>query len=114
MNSIKELIAALENSVGAGDTHEFKRGIDYAISLVNQLSEPAGWQDISTAPKDGTVIKCKGNEGRDYYARWAWSPNAQVNAWCGEVQGIVLPVTPPPTLWQPLPLPPAPSPEQKG
>lgn len=74
-----------------------------AAKELQERLEEDGWRDISTAPRDGTIIKCKGNEGRDYFARWAWSPNAGVNTWCGDVMGIVLPVTPPPTHYMPLP-----------
>lgn len=82
-----------------------------AISLANQLSEPAGWQDISTAPRDGTEIlvlspeRPKGQEISLVFWRekgWAFFEN----------EHIVLYVDDKITKWQPLP--PAPSPEQKG
>lgn len=65
-----------------------------------------GWQDISTAPKDGThVLLSEGHnvwEGRavESYGRWGWwERNAHPTNYCGSEDY--------PTHWMPLPPPPA-------
>ena len=71
------------------------------------------WRGMEEAPKDGTYIRnLAANGERIQPLAWAWSPNAQMHAWCGVVNGVVLPHDPQPTHWMPeFPLPPPPAQE---
>lgn len=66
------------------------------------------WQDIATAPKDGTVLRVKNDA-------WDWNPPPVVHARFSDDQWERIPMgllleTPrdiaDPTYWQPLPAPP--------
>jgi hypothetical protein len=68
------------------------------------------WRAIESAPKDGTYLRLAANGRIIQPLAWGWSPNAQIHAWCGVVEGCILPHDPQPTHWlpqSPLPAPPS-------
>ncbi len=75
-----------------------------AVELINDtiaaLRSPAdGWRSIESAPKDGTIILLAwGGRTRPAHWRQAWLPD----------DGGAIEITKPgPSLWMPLPFPPA-------
>ena len=65
------------------------------------MADIKGWQPIETAPKDGTEIIARDDDGAVYGAAW----DAESEAWraiCG--QPVVY--APEPSKWMPLPEPP--------
>ena len=73
---------------------------DLTAALATQTGR-AGWQDISTAPKDGTTLLLKGDDWTRT-AYWA----VRIGTW---VVDCVVPLSPP-KFWMPLP----PVPETKA
>ncbi len=69
--------------------------------------QPDGWQDISTAPKDGTLILClyPQRHGHDRYSLryWStgdWPSSGRSEGWCDQYRQLR---KDDPTHWMPLP-----------
>lgn len=68
--------------------------------IIAAWNQRAGWRDIATAPKDGTVILQ--SDGRNVWAS-CWTQSMGWWSIHGKVDGKIYGKT---TLWQPLPEPP--------
>lgn len=72
------------------------------------------WKPIETAPKDGTLIRVKGNEGPYGVTSWEGEAlwhiptnwNKKSATWCSEGKAVLWLAGYRPTHWQPLPAPP--------
>ena len=63
--ALEALEGLYEAANGCGNLDEWQ--IDQAYKLLRQELE---WQDISTAPKDGTWIKVRGSDGDEHKVKY--------------------------------------------
>lgn len=90
---IGEIVAEMQDLLDSGDPAKFR----YIREWKDKLEALGGWQDISTAPKDGSRVLLYGFDGYEgMFGVW----NGQW-VWAGYLSNRLQP-----THWQPLPPPP--------
>lgn len=86
-----------------GAESEGDYGEDVAVAAWNRRAAPAsplpggGWQDISTAPKDGTEVLVM-LKPKVIRLGWYFKPSSRTEGWCDENSKRIIP-----SHWMPLP-----------